>query len=118
MTGCAGSFSKFSKADYERQTTATIITLKDWHQTDKFREYWIVDSNPALGPNPSKGRVNTMIPIGIGAGWLIAWALPPETIIFEIKFKPRRAFQTVLTGSEQWSVSNNESLGWVKKTKE
>lgn len=43
----------------------TALTLVDWGQTLDFRRKGLKEANPILGAEPSEGRINTLVPLGL-----------------------------------------------------
>lgn len=79
-----GWFSPLSP--YEKAAQAAFLGLGalDWGQTIRFTQdkEWQArnpgwrERNPVLGSHPSRARVNALIPLGLAAHTLGAWALP------------------------------------------
>jgi hypothetical protein len=80
LAGCSGKhFEPFSGRELKTQLAYTMATMIDWKQTlNIVKDDRYYEINPILGKHPSRERVNTLIPLGIAAHWLIAWWLPKE----------------------------------------
>lgn len=75
-------FQPFSRGELVAQGAFLGLGLTDWGQTIRFTQdpAWkargVYEVNPVLGRHPSRARVNTLIPLGLAAHTLAAWALP------------------------------------------
>lgn len=75
--------AKWSSTNTAAEALATGLILTDWAQTLRFTEHPQFpgqhETNPLLGPHPSRRRVNSLIGAGVLAQFGIACALPdPE----------------------------------------
>lgn len=102
-----GWFSKMHPAEKAAQLAFLGLGLLDWGQTIKFTQdpYWqerVFEANPVLGKHPSRARVNTLIPLGLAAHTLAAWALPRPW---------RNVLQVGGLVGEGWATSHNHRDG-------
>lgn len=100
-----GWFSKPTAAELAVQGMFLALGLTDWGQTTNFTQHkkrQYEEVNPILGKHPSRAKVNTLIPLGLAAHTLSAYALP-------------RPYRHILQGlglaGEGIAVANNTSRG-------
>jgi hypothetical protein len=91
---------EWSHADTWRESAFLALVAVDWAQTSQalnrnppFRE-----ANPILGQQPSKGKINVFVALGVSAHVGLAWALAP---------KWRKYFQYTTIGAEAFCVGSN-----------
>ena len=100
LTGCAG----VSKSELKKQWAYTALVVADWSQTKKIDSTpGIAEVNPFFGsPHPSQSKINTLIPLGLLAGWVGLYVLPKEW---------RVSYQASLITAESYAILNNYQHG-------
>lgn len=97
---------KWSRVDVGVQATFIAITALDWSQTIDFTQdpdSNIPETNPILGPEPSRARVNVYMPLAMLGHTAVAAALPHG--------KLRTLWQTTWIAIETKMVVSNYRLG-------
>lgn len=105
LLGCSGkNLTPLETGDYKLQTVSTVLTIIDWRQTQTFTKEGsgYKELNPILGANPSRKKIDTLIPLSIAGQWLVTWWLPKEY---------RQNWQLFLVGAEGVAVFNNYHIG-------
>lgn len=100
-------FSPMSPVEKAAQAAFLGLGATDWGQTIRFtqdpayREAHprAFESNPVLGKHPSRSKVNLLVPLGLAAHTLGAWALPRPY---------RNILQAVGIGLEGEAVLHND----------
>lgn len=99
--------SEWTAKDTILELTFIGITTVDWMQTIRFTQdsSWMAnhtEMNPILGSNPSRAKVNTLIPLAMLGHFAVARILP----------QPWRAiWQMTWITVEGAAVANNTALG-------
>lgn len=71
-----GWFSRPTPLELAMQGAFLGLTATDWQQTRAFRKLGWQEANPLLGKQPSIRKVDALIPLGMAAHTLGAYALP------------------------------------------
>lgn len=100
-------FAPLSPVEKALQGVFLGLGAADWGQTVNFTQNPALRSrmyevNPLLGRNPSRAKVNTLIPLGLAAHTLGVHALPRPW---------RNILQMAGLGGETWAVVNNARGG-------
>jgi len=82
---------------------SSVLIFVDWSQTIWFRHRGIPELNPILGPNPSIGRVNTLIGAGLVTNALLVPLIP--------KRWARTAIWTAVGAAELRAIVRNRAKG-------
>lgn len=89
----------WTTGDTVREALVLGLIALDWKQTRMFRMDGIEETNPIVGRNPSRARVNTMIAGAMLAHVGISFALPHG--------EWRTGWQLAIGGGEAAAVMNN-----------
>lgn len=88
-----GSLWAWTKLDTTMQLTFLAVTTVDWMQTINFTQHPVhsdgrsYEANRILGKQPSRAKVNTLIPLGMLAHTALAVALPkPIRQVWQLSF--------------------------------
>ncbi|KKN04246.1 hypothetical protein LCGC14_1099370 [marine sediment metagenome] len=103
----------WSRADTIFQLAYTTLHVVDWGQTRYVTKNYnrFHETNIVLGESPSIGQVNTYFLTTLIGHGIVSYFLPDKVVVFDLKFNPRRIWQTVSIGIEIKHVVNNFSVG-------
>ena len=94
----------WTKEDTHRQMLSSVLLIIDWSQTHETtgKDSGFKESNPILGLNPSRERVNQYFAVVSIANLVISRMLPA---------REREWFQSIVIGVELLAVGNNYKIG-------
>jgi len=95
-------FTPFDKEDYAYQAVYTIAACIDWRQTQTFTKTGREEQNIILGKNPSRKRIDTLIPLAIAANWATSYILPKDM---------RKLWQVFFVAVEGSAIMHNHKIG-------
>lgn len=95
---------RWTPSDYALEAVVLALIAVDWRQTLAFRAQGIRETNPILGPYPSRARVNFMIGGAMLGHVAVAAALPHGFW--------RTTWQASVGGAEALAVKDNWENGW------